>query len=83
MRIFGSARARTAARRRRHSIEIAAPYARLRSADGWATWQTRSVDEPQDDQLSDESVVASTILLPFLNSLLVHARAVRNFIRKR
>ena len=83
MRIFGSTRARTAAKRRRDSIEIAATYSRLRYPDGWATWQTPSLNEAQDDQLLEEPVVASTILQPLLDSLVVQARAVRSFIRKR
>jgi hypothetical protein len=82
MRIFGSARARSAARRRRNSIEIFATYSRLRYTDGWATWQTPSASEAQDDQLSDEPVVASTILQPFLSSLFARARDVSKFIRK-
>jgi hypothetical protein len=79
MRMFASARAK----RRRQSIEIAATYSRLRYGDGWATWQTPSVDEPQDDQPYEEPVLASTILQPLLNSLLVQARAVCSFIRRR
>jgi hypothetical protein len=82
MRSFSSARARTAARRRRNSIEIAATYSRLRYVDGWATWQTPSAHDAQNDPL-EEPVVASTILQPLADSVANLARTVRSSVRKR